>query len=88
MWEIATTFFKIIKNLPVLIGAIQAFALAAEVTGNPGEKKKQAVITALEENFKKDFNVDLKPYEAFMSWLIDGVITVFNFLGFFQKKAA
>ena len=86
MWKVASMFFKIVSNLPVLAGAIQTFVLAAEVTGNPGEKKRQAVIDAIIDNFKKDFNVDLKPYESFLGWLVDGVVNVFNLLGFFKKK--
>jgi len=87
IWSLASTLFKVVKNLPVLIGAIQSFVLAAEATGKPGEDKRDAVVKAIVENFKKDFNIDLEPYTGIIGWLIDGSVLIWNLLGMFEHKS-
>ena len=90
LWKLAGAFFKVVTNLPVLIGAIHALMLTAETTDEDGQKKKEAVVNAIIMNFKNDFNIDLKPYEKVIGWLVDAMVSVFNMLGFFvhKKKAA
>lgn len=82
--QIAATFFKVVTNLPVVIGTIKALVLAVEETGVAGEDKKDAVIQALIKTFKDAFDLDLSPYKAWIGWIIDGVVNIFNMTGYFK----
>ncbi len=90
LWKLASDFFKVVTNLPVIIGVIKALVLSVEETGVAGPDKKKAVIDALVKTMKEAFGIDLSPYTGWISWIIDGIVNIFNATGYFQheKKAA
>ena len=86
LWKLASEFFKVITNLPVIIGTVKALILAVEETGVAGADKKKAVIDSLVKTMKEAFEIDLAPYTAWISWLIDGIVNVFNATGYFKHE--
>ena len=84
LWKLAADFFKVVTNLPVIIGVVKALIISVEETGVAGPDKKKAVIDALIKTVKEAFGVDLSPYRAWISWIIDGIVNIFNATGYFK----